>query len=167
MAETESSKSKLKKGKAPGIDNVPGELIKCLGPQATKQLNKLDNAVYTTGKWPADFTKSQVVKLPKKANTKRCDEHRTLSLISHCSKILLKTMYERIYNKVDGFIQKDQFGFRRKVGTREAIATLRVLYEKAIHFGQSTYVCFVDYEKAFDRINWQKLMDILKIIGLD
>ena len=167
LAETESSKRKLKKGKAPGLDNVPGELIECLGPQATRQLNKLDNAVYTTGKWPSDFTKSKVIKLPKKTNTKRCEEHRTLSLISHGSKILLKTIYERIYAKVDIFIEKDQFGFRRKVGTREAIATLRVLYEKAIHFGQSTYICFVDYEKAFDRINWQKLMDILKIIGLD
>ena len=167
LAETEASKHKLKKGKAPGLDNIPGELIECLGPQATKQLNKLDNAIYTTGKWPADFTRSKVVKLPKKANTKRCEEHRTLSLIPHCSKILLKTMYERIYSKVDSFIQKDQFGFRRKVGTREAIGTLRVLYEKAIHFGQSTYVCFVDYEKAFDKIDWQKMMKILKIIGLD
>ena len=71
-------------------------------------------------------------------------------------------MYERIYAKVDAFIEKDQFGFRRKLGTREAIATFRVIYEKVIEFGQSLYVCFVDYEKAFDRIDWQKLMECLK-----
>ena len=71
-------------------------------------------------------------------------------------------MYERIYSKVDDFIEKDQFGFRRKLGTREAIATLGVIYEKVIEFGQNLYVCFVDYEKAFDRINWQKLMECLK-----
>ena len=110
---------------------------------------------------------SRVVTFQKKPNTKRCEEHRTISLISHASKILLKTMYERIYAKVDAFIEKDQFGFRRKLGTREAIATFRVIYEKFIEFGQSLYVCFVDYEKAFDRIDWQKLMECLKLVGLD
>ena len=149
------------------MDNVPAELIKCLGDNTRKQLNTLDNLIYTSGKWPTDFTVSRVVTFPKKPNTKRCEEHRTISLISHASKIPLKTMYERIYAKVDDFIKKDQFGFRRKIGTREAITTLRVIYEKMIEFGQNLYICFVDYEKAFDRINWQKLMECLKQVGLD
>ena len=165
--ETENSMKKLKRRKAPGMDNIPGEMLKCLGPKARTEINRLDNMIFSTGKWPTDFTISRVVALPKKANTKRCEEHRTISLISHCSKILLKTMYERIYAKIDDFINEDQFGFRRKLGTREAIATLRVIYERAIDFGQSVYICFVDYEKAFDRINWQKMMEVLKKCGLD
>ena len=167
LSETNASVNKLKRGKKQGMDNVPAELIKCLGDNTRKQLNKLDNLIYTSGKWPTDFTVSRVVTFPKKPNTKRCEEHRTISLISHASKIPLKTMYERIYAKVDDFIEKDQFGFRRKIGTREAITTLRVIYEKVIEFGQNLYICFVDYEKAFDRINWQKLMECLKQVGLD
>ena len=165
--ETENSINKLKRRKAPGMDNLPGEMLKCLGPNAITQINKLDNTIFSSGKWPTDFTISRVVALPKKANTKRCEEHRTISLISHCSKILLKTMYERIYAKIDGRIGDDQFGFRRKLGTREAIATLRVVYERAIDFGDSLYICFVDYEKAFDRIDWQKMMVVLERFGLD
>ena len=53
------------------------------------------------------------------------------------------------------------------MGTREAIATLCVVYERAIDFGQSLYVCFVDHEKAFDRLDWQRLMDVEKVVGLD
>ena len=53
------------------------------------------------------------------------------------------------------------------MGTREAIATLKVIAEKSIEFGNSLYICFVDYEKAFDRIDWVKLMEVLKKIGLD
>ena len=83
------------------MDNIPAEFIKCLGENARKQLNQLDNLIYTSGKWPADFTVSRVVTFPKKPNTKKCEEHRTISLISHASKIPLKTMYERIYAKVD------------------------------------------------------------------
>ena len=62
LAETESSKNKLKTGKAPDMDIIPGELINFLGPQATEHLNKL---IYTTGKGSADFTILKVVSQPK------------------------------------------------------------------------------------------------------
>ena len=110
--------NKLKRGKKHGMDNIPAELITCLGDNAREKLNQLDNLIYESGVWPADFTASRVVTFQKKPNTKRCEEHRTISLISHASKIPLNTMYGRIYAKFDAFIEKDQFGFRRKLGTR-------------------------------------------------
>jgi len=64
-------------------------------------------------------------------------------------------------------VGEDQYGFRRGVGTRYAIAVMRVITERCIEHNQTVYVCFVDYEKAFDRINWKKMMDILKNIGVD
>ena len=167
QSETNFSLAKLKHRKAPALDNIPGELLTCLGPNARRAFNKLDNNIYDSGHWPKEFCVSKVVTIPKKCNTKNCEEHRTLSLIPHSSKILLKTLYERIYTKVETFLGNDQFGFRRKMGTREAIATLRVIAEKTIEFGKSLYICFVDYEKAFDRVNWVKLMEVLKMIGLD
>ena len=71
-------------------------------------MNQLDNLIYTSGIGPTDFTVLLGVTFQKKPNTKRCEEHRTISLISHASKIPLKTMYERIYMKVDEFMEIDQ-----------------------------------------------------------
>ena len=167
QCETNRSFSKVKHGKAPALDNIPGELLTCLGPNGKKAFNKLDNNIYNSGCWPSEFCVSKIVTIPKKPNALKCEDNRTLSLIPHPSKILLKTIYERIYTKLDAFLGRDQFGFRRKMGTRDAIATLRVMYEKSIEFGKSLYICFVDYEKAFDRVDWMKLMEILKKVGLD
>ena len=62
---------------------------------------------------------------------------------------------------------EDQFGFRKCRGTRDAIAALRVLTERDLQHGQEIYVCFVDYEKAFDRVDWKKLMNALRRKGVD
>jgi retron-type reverse transcriptase len=82
---------------------------------------------------------------------------------------MLKVLQKRIEAKVETthFLTDDQFGFRRGRGTRDAIATLRTLAERSLEFGQSVYVCFVDYEKAFDRVDWKKLMSILRKLGVD
>ena len=165
QSETNYSFTKVKHGKAPALDNIPGELLTCLGPNAREAFNKLDNNIFNSGSWPKEFCVSKIIPIPKKPNAKKCEENRTFSLkLLKTSKILLKTLYERIYAKVDVFLGNDQFGFRRKMGIREAIATLRVVAEKSIEFGKSLYICFVDYEKAFDRVNWVKLMEILEMI---
>jgi len=65
------------------------------------------------------------------------------------------------------YLGEDRYGFRRGVGTRDAIAVMRIIKKRCIEHNQAVYVCFVDYEKAFDRINWKKMMEILKIIGVD
>src|SRR6218665_1734441 len=59
------------------------------------------------------------------------------------------------------------FGFRKGMGTRDAIGTLRVLTEKSIQNGQDVYICFVDYEKAFDRVEWRRLLHGLRRMGID
>jgi len=64
-------------------------------------------------------------------------------------------------------LSEDQFGFRKGRGTRDAIATLRTLGERSLEVGHDVYVCFVDYEKAFDRVDWVKLMRALRRIGID
>ena len=64
-------------------------------------------------------------------------------------------------------IGKDQFGFRKGKGTRDAIAMLRVLEERSLQRGKDLCICFVDYEKAFDRVDWRKMMWMLKYIGVD
>ena len=108
------------------------------------------------GVWPEDFTKVIMIPLQKKVNAVECGDHRTISLISHASKILLKVTMKRIEAKIKDFIGRNQFDFRRWCGMRDAIEEMRVSCEKSIEFGNDVYICFVDFEKAFDRVIWVK-----------
>ena len=157
----------LKTKKAPGCDGISAELIKELGPSGTDRLVGLCQDIYETGKWPEDYTRVKMVPIPKKSGTQKCGEHRTLSMISHPSKVELVIIKERLESKIEQYLGKDQYGFRKGRGTRDAIGALRILGERSIEVGKEMNVCFIDYEKAFDRVDWKKLMDILKKIGLD
>ena len=108
-----------------------------------------------------------MIPLPKKTNAVECEDHRTISLIPHASKIMLKILAKRIESKSREFIGKNQFGFRKGCGTRQAIGVMRMLCERSIEHGNSVYICFVDFEKAFDRVNWAKMMSVLKSIHID
>ena len=111
--------------------------------------------------------KTVIILLEKKPKATECSDFRTISLISHACKIVLKILTSRIEAKSRDFIGDDQFGFRKGLGTREAIASLRTVCERSIELDQDVYVCFVDYEKAFDRVNWKKLMKVLLDIDID
>ena len=76
-------------------------------------------------------------------------------------------MAKRIESKSEEFLGKDQFGFRSGRGTRDAIGVMRCPSERSIEFNHDLHVCFIDYEKAFDRVNWRKLIEILHNIGID
>ena len=73
----------------------------------------------------------------------------------------------RLESKVDLFLGRDRYGFRKGLGTRDAIAAMRVLYKRSLEYNKKVYVCFVDYENAFERVDWTKLMEILCNIGVD
>src|SRR6476619_7576520 len=123
--------------------------------------------MYVKGIWPSDFTRVVMISLQKKINAIECSDHRTISLISHASKILLKILTNKIEAKARDFIGRNQFGFRKGCGTRDAIGVMRMKCERSLEFGNNVYSCFVDFEKAFDRVNWEKMMKVLQSIGVD
>src|SRR6476619_8190246 len=108
-----------------------------------------------------------MIPLQKKMNAVECSDYRTISLISHASKILLKIFTNRIEAKARGFIGRNQIGFRKGCGTRDAIGVMRKICERSLEFGNNVYICFVGFVKAFDRVNCQKMMKVLKSIGVD
>ena len=75
------------------------------------------------GIWPSDFTRVVMIPLQKKMNAVKCSDHRTINLISHASKILLKILTNSIEAKARDFIGQNQFGFRKGCGTRDAIGS--------------------------------------------
>jgi len=101
-----------------------------------------------------------------KPQATKCSDHRTISLIAHTAKIVAKILRRRIEKKIEDILG-DQFGFRRGKGTRDAIGMLRIILERTLEIDEELSVCFIDWQKAFDRVNWTKLMQILKEIGID
>jgi len=127
----------------------------------------LINIIYETGEWPKDFTEAIIIALQKKPQATKCSEHRTISLIAHTAKIVAKILIRRIEKKIEDVLGEDQFGFRRGTGSRDAIGMLRIISERTLEIDEELSVCFIDCQKAFDRVNWTKLMQILKKTGID
>ena len=142
-------------------------MISACGDFCIKTITKMANKIYDTGNIPNEMKKSIFIAIPKKAGTTECNMHRTLSLMSHITKIILKVVLERIKHKTIPEIAEQQYGFMKEKGTRNAIFILRMIAERAIEMQKDVYVCFIDYTKAFDKVKHKDLIDMLQQIGLD
>lgn len=162
---------KLQKNKkATGPDNIYAEVLKVIAEQdgpSLKLLTTIINAIYTTGKIPTSWLKSTFITLPKKNNSSQCDDYRMISLMSHVLKIFIRIIHTRIYQKCENQIDQTQFGFRNGVGTREALFALNILTQRCRDMNQDIYACFIDYRKAFDCVQHEKMINILKSTGVD
>ena len=103
---------------------------------------------------------------PKKGNTKECSNSCTIALISHTSKVMLKILQARLPQYVNQKLTDVQAGFRKGRRTRDQIANIHWIMEKAREFQKNTYFCFIDYAKAFDCVDHKKLWKILKEMGI-
>ena len=113
------------------------------------------------------MAKSVFIVIPKKPGTIECSQHRTISLMSQLTKIILKVILNRIRSKIQNEIAEVQYGFMQGKGTRNAILIVRSIIERMIEMQREVYMCFIDFEKAFDKVKHQELIDILKNINLD
>ena len=150
--EVEAAIKALKKGKAAGVDNIPAELIQNGGEDVVDLLTAICNKIWQTGEWPSAWTKSLIITLPKKGNLQLCNNYRTISLISHASKVMLKILLNRLKPQAEEIIAEEQAGFRSKRSTTEQIFNLRVLGEKYSQHQQDIFHVFIDFKKAFDRV---------------
>lgn len=154
-------------GKAVGPDRVSMELLKLMDGGSLAKLTQFLNHVYDTGEIPEEWLNSIFVTLPKKPNARKCSEHRTVSLMSHGLKVLLRVVHSRLWRKVESEIGDSQFGFRGGFGTREALFSLQVLVQKCLDQQCDVFACFIDFEKAFDTVKHDTLVQILERTGLD
>ena len=129
----------------------------CNGTTITKRCNIIYNTWYIR----TELDKSIFITIPKKAKAQVYSEFRTISLMSHVTKLLLKIIQQRLASKINQECCNLQSGFRQGIGTREGIFNLRTILERAIEVQQGVYICFVDYTKAFDRVNHTKLIECL------
>ena len=129
-------------------------LWKCSTQYASK-FGKLSSG-HRTGK------KSVFIPIPKKGNAKECSNYHTIALISHASKVMLKILQARLQQYVNHEHPDVQAGFRKGRGTRDQIANIRWIVKKARESQKNIYFCFIDYAKAFDCMDDNKLWKILR-----
>lgn len=166
-SETIKAIRKIKDNKAPGPDKIHGELLKMVEEEHLDPLTDLFNDILRTGEIPKEWLLSTFVPIPKKANAKKCEDYRLISLMSHILKIFLRIIHDRINAKIEQHMGVHQFGFRDGLGTREALFSVQVLIQRARDVDCDVYVCFLDFEKAFDKVKHSKLMNILEGIRID
>ena len=104
--------------------------------------------------------------IPKKGNARECSKYHTTALISHASKVTLKILQASLQQYMNHELPDVQAAFRKGRGTRDQIANIRCVIEKAGEFQKNIYFCFIDYAKAFDYVDHNKLWKILKEIGI-
>ena len=96
-SEVELAVKQLKNGKATGCDDISAEMIKASGELGISLLHKLIVKIRQTGEWSEDWRRAVRIPIPKKGDLQQCSNYRTISLISHASKVMLKLIMKRIY----------------------------------------------------------------------
>ena len=127
-----------------------------------KVLHSICQQIWKTQQWLQNWKRSVFIPIPKKGKAKECSNCHTIALISHACKVMLKILQARIQQYVNHEHPDAQAGFRKGRGTRDQIANICWIIEKAREFQKNIYFCFIDYAKALDCVDHNKLWKILK-----
>ena len=128
--------------KASGGVGIPVELFQILKDDAVKVLHSICRQIWETQEWPQDWKRSVFIPIPKKGNAKECSNYHTIAHISHTSKVMLKILQTRLQQYMNHELPEVQVGIRKDRGTRDQIAHICWIIEKAIEFQRNIYLCF-------------------------
>ena len=131
-----------------------------------KVLHSICQEIWKTQQWPQAWKRSVFIRVPKKGSAKECSNYHTIALISNGSKVMLKILQARLQQYVNRELPEVQAGFRKGREIRDHIANVCWIIEKAREFQKNIYFCFIDYAKAFDCVDHNKLWKILKEMGI-
>ena len=148
--------------KASGCDGIPVKVFKTLKDDAIKVLHSICQPIWKIQKQSQDWKRSILIPAPKKGSIKEYANHRTTAFISHASKVMLKILHARLQNYANQELPDTQGGFRQGRGTIDQIANICWIIERAREFHKNIYLCFIDYAKAFDCVDHNKLWKALK-----
>ena len=157
LDEVKAAVRELKSRKAPGLDGIPGEVLKFVGESGMKAIHHLCCKIWETCQWPTDWKSQEFVMLHKGGNIKDCSNYRTIALISHSSKVLLIIILNRLKSKIEQELSDCQAGYRINRGTIDMLFVLQILTEKVRNSDQEMYITFIDYSKAFDSVKHNHL----------
>ena len=125
--------------KASGGDGIPAELFQILKCDAVKVLHSICQQIWKIQQWPQGWKRSVFIRIPKKGNAKECSNYRTIALISHARKVMLKILQARLQQYMNRDVPDVQAGFRKGRGTRDQITNIRWIIRKAREFQKNIY----------------------------
>ena len=140
--EVEYALKGMSMSKSPGTDDIITEMIVAAG----------DMGMYIQGGFSSELNKSIFITLPKVNGATKCEKHRTISLMSHITKLVLRIVINRIRGRTLQEVSPEQYEFMPDKGTRNAIFVLKRLVERSAEKQKDVYTCFIDYSKAFDTV---------------
>ena len=129
-----------------------------------KVLHSICQQIWKTQEWPEDWKKSVFIPIPKKDNAKECSNYHTITLFTHTSNLMFKILQASLQQYMHWELPDVQAGFRKGRGTRDQIANIHWIIEKAREFQKNIY--FIDYTKAFDCVDHDTLWKILQEMGV-
>ena len=127
-------------------------------------LHSICQQIWKTQQRPQDWKRSVFIPVPKKGNAKECSSYCTIALISHTSKVMLKILQARLQQYMNCELPDVQAGFRKGRRTRDQLANIWWIIEKAREFQKN--ICFIDHAKTFDCVDHNKLWKILIEMGI-
>ena len=155
--------------KASGGDRIPVELFQILKDDAVKVLHSICQQMRKTQQWPQDWKRSVFIPMPKKGNAIECSNYRTIALMSHASNLMFKILQARLQQYVNhelSDVQAQNKDLEKALGTRDQIANIHWIIKKARKLQKNIYFCIIDYTKAFDCVDHNKLWKILQEMGI-
>ena len=151
----------MKNEKAAGIDSITVEMLKADVDETTNVLHALFQKIWDQEEIPDDWSKSLIVKLPKKGDLTACGNWRGITLIPTAAKVMGRVIITRIRDGINQQLRDEQAGYRS-----EQIFVLRNIIEQVIEWNSCLYLCFVDFEKAFNSVHRKTLWHLLKSYGI-
>ncbi|KAK3543181.1 hypothetical protein QTP70_012285 [Hemibagrus guttatus] len=153
-------------GKAPGVDEIRPEYLKSLDVVGLSWLTRLCNIAWRSGTVPLDWATGVLVPLFKQGDWRACSNYKGITLLSLPGKVYSRVLERRVRPLVEPRIQEEQCGFRPSRGTLDQLYTLHRVLEGSWEFAQPVHMCFVDMEKAFNRVPRGILWEVLWEYGV-
>lgn len=156
----------IKKGKSAGHDKITPEMAKSLGKNGIEVLTTIYNKCWEEGKVPEDWKIGIILPIFKKGDSRDCKNYRGITLLSIISKIYEQILEKRLRKIIEGQLAEQQSGFRKGRSAQDHIFTIKQIIEKTKTKNCSTYVAFLDLEKAFDRVSQKRIWESLRQRGV-
>ena len=166
-AEVATAIKGIKSGKAAGEDEITPEMLKALTGEEILWLTRVCQVAWKLGKTAGDWQTDVIIPMFKKGDRKQCTNCRGILLLSLPGKVYAKCLERKCREIVESKLEDGQCGFRPGRSATDQIFTLKQIFEKSWEYGKDLFACFVDLEKAYDRVPWDKLWKVLQEYGVN